>query len=75
MTVADSADNAEVALERKHQGEMLRGALTKLAPEHREIIDLVYYHEKSVVLRIPPATVKTRMFYARKKLAELVRGA
>ena len=48
MTVADSADNAEVALERKHQGEMLRGALTKLAPEHREIIDLVYYHEKSV---------------------------
>ena len=68
---------AEVALEKKHQGEMLRGALTKLSPEHREIIDLVYYHEKSVddaaqVLGIPAATVKTRMFYARKKLAELV---
>ena len=47
-TVADSADNAEVALEKKHEGEMLRGALTKLSPEHREIIDLVYYHEKSV---------------------------
>ena len=27
---------------------MLRDALTKLSPEHREIIDLVYYHEKSV---------------------------
>ena len=27
---------------------MLRGALTKLSPDHREIIDLVYYHEKSV---------------------------
>ena len=79
-TVADSADNAEVALEKKHQGEMLRGALTKLSPEHREIIDLVYYHEKSVddaarILSIPSATVKTRMFYARKKLAELVQGA
>ena len=47
-TVADSADNAEVALEKKHEGEMLRGALTKLSPDHREIIDLVYYHEKSV---------------------------
>ena len=47
-TVADTADNAEVALEKKHQGEMLRGALTKLSPDHREIIDLVYYHEKSV---------------------------
>ena len=79
-TVADSADNAEVALEKKHQGEMLRGALTKLSPEHREIIDLVYYHEKSVddaaqILSIPPATVKTRMFYARKKLAEMVQEA
>jgi RNA polymerase sigma-70 factor, ECF subfamily len=79
-TVADSADNTEVALEKKHQGEMLRGALTKLSPEHREIIDLVYYHEKSVddaaqILSIPPATVKTRMFYARKKLAEMVQEA
>jgi RNA polymerase sigma-70 factor, ECF subfamily len=51
-----------------------------LSPEHREIIDLVYYHEKSVdevahILDVPPATVKTRMFYARKKLVELVKGA
>jgi len=79
-TVADSADNAEVALEKKHEGEMLRSALTKLSPDHREIIDLVYYHEKSVddaalSLSIPSATVKTRMFYARKKLAELVKAA
>jgi RNA polymerase sigma-70 factor, ECF subfamily len=78
--VADTADNAEVALEKKHQGEVLRGAMTKLSREHREIIDLVYYHEKSVddaaqVLGIPSATVKTRMFYARKKLAELVQQA
>ena len=51
-TVADSADNAEVVLEKKHQSEMLRDALTKLSREHREIIDLVYYHEKSAV---PPA--------------------
>jgi len=79
-TVADSADNAEVALEKKHEAEMLRGALTKLSPDHRQIIDLVYYHEKSVddaaqILSIPSATVKTRMFYARKKLAEMVERA
>jgi RNA polymerase sigma-70 factor (ECF subfamily) len=59
---------------------MLRGALTKLSPDHREIIDLVYYHEKSVddaaqILGIPSATVKTRMFYARKKLTEQVQEA
>ena len=79
-TVADTADNAEVALVKKHQGEVLRGAMTKLSREHREIIDLVYYHENSVedcalILNIPVATVKTRMFYARKKLAALVHEA
>ena len=79
-TVADSADNAEVAPEKKHEGEILRAALSKLSPEHREIIDLVYYHENSVddaadILSIPRATVKTRMFYARKKLAELIQAA
>jgi RNA polymerase sigma-70 factor (ECF subfamily) len=51
--------------------------LTQLSPAHREIIDLVYYHGKSVedvarIVRIPVNTVKTRMFYARKHLAELL---
>jgi RNA polymerase sigma-70 factor (ECF subfamily) len=41
------------------------------------VIDLVYYQEKSVkevaeIVGIAEATVKTRMFYARKKLADLV---
>ena len=79
-TVADAADVPEAALQEKNRGELLRRALTKLSPEHREIIDLVYYHEKSIdecahILGIPAATVKTRMFYARKKLAALVKDA
>jgi RNA polymerase sigma-70 factor, ECF subfamily len=74
-TVADPTSNPEAALQEKNRGELLRQALTRLSPEHREIIDLVYYHEKSLdecaqILGIPAATVKTRMFYARKKLAE-----
>jgi RNA polymerase sigma-70 factor (ECF subfamily) len=61
-------------------GELLQAGLEKLSPEHREIIDLVYYHEKSVeevaeIVGIPENTVKTRMFYARKKLAELLEAA
>jgi RNA polymerase sigma factor (sigma-70 family) len=79
-TVADPTDDPEVMLEKKNRDELVREALTKLSPEHREIIDLVYYHEKSVeecaqILAISAATVKTRMFYARKKLAELVERA
>ena len=70
-TVADTANDPEAALQEKHRGELLRQALTQLSPEHREAIDLVYYHEKSIdecaqVLGIPAATVKTRMFYGRK---------
>src|SRR5207302_164098 len=79
-TVADPANDPEAALQVKNRGELVREALTHLSPEHREIIDLVYYHEKSVdecahILGIPAATVKTRMFYARKRLAELVQEA
>src|SRR6516164_2997150 len=79
-TIADPANDPEVALQEKDRGELLGRALTRLSPQHRQVIDLVYYHEKSVdevahILDVPPATVKTRMFYARKKMAELVDGA
>ena len=58
----------------------LRKCLTSLSAEHREIVDLVYYHEKSVeevaeIVGIPENTVKTRLFYARKKLADLLKAA
>jgi len=76
--IEDLADNPEVALAKKDKGTALRQCLDRLSTEHREIIDLVYYHEKSVeeaagIVGIPEATVKTRMFYARKKLAELLK--
>jgi RNA polymerase sigma-70 factor (ECF subfamily) len=75
--VADAADDPEVALQAKHRGEILRRCLGQLSREHREIIDLVYYHEKSVqevagIVGIPGNTVKTRMFYARRRLSELL---
>jgi RNA polymerase sigma-70 factor (ECF subfamily) len=74
---SDPADDPEVLFQNKHRGEILRRCLTRLSREHREIIDLVYYHEKSVqeaaqILGIPGNTVKTRMFYARRKLSELL---
>jgi RNA polymerase sigma-70 factor (ECF subfamily) len=76
--IVDTADTPQTALEKKDKGEILREALGALSAEHREIVDLVYYHEKSVeevarIVGIPEATVKTRMFYARKKLAELLK--
>src|ERR1041384_3142800 len=78
--IEDQADDPEVALEKKDKSAAIRKCLIKLSAEHREIIDLVYYHEKSVeevaeIVGIPENTVKTRMFYARKKLAELLKAA
>jgi RNA polymerase sigma-70 factor (ECF subfamily) len=78
--IADSADTPEAALERSKTSAILRACIGKLSPAHREIIDLVYYHEKSVeeageIIGIPQATVKTRMFYARKQLAEMLKRA
>lgn len=77
QNVADPANNPEVELDRRDTGAVIRRCLSALSPEHAEIIDLVYYQEKSIkeigeILGIPDNTVKTRMFYARKRLAVLV---
>jgi RNA polymerase sigma-70 factor (ECF subfamily) len=78
--IEDPSDDPEVAVTKKATGAALRKCLSALSAEHREIIDLVYYHEKSVeevakIVEIPENTVKTRLFYARKKLAELLKSA
>jgi len=69
-----------IPVKRWDTSKALRKCLTALSPEHREIVDLVYYHEKSVeevaeIVSIPENTVKTRLFYARKKLAGLLKAA
>jgi len=80
LEIADNAETPEASLDRTDTSAILRACVAKLSPAHREIITLVYYHEKSVeevgqIIGIPQSTVKTRMFYARKQLAGLLRGA
>jgi RNA polymerase sigma-70 factor, ECF subfamily len=75
--VADTADTPEQAVLRTDRNAQLRGCITQMSREHREVIDLVYYHDKSVeevaeIIHLPKNTVKTRMFYARKRLACLL---
>lgn len=77
---ADEADSPEIAVQKSEKGIKLKSCIDMLGQEHRDVIDLVYYHEKSVeevslILAIPMATVKTRMFYARKKLSGLLAEA
>ena len=75
--IEDPGPNPEAIMENRQKTEIVRNCLTQLSPTHREVIDLVYYHEKSIdevaeITAVPPNTVKTRMFYARKRIAELM---
>jgi RNA polymerase sigma-70 factor (ECF subfamily) len=74
----EGPESAESDLESQDRRRIVRKCLTRLPREQRTVIDLVYYHEKSVnevaeIVGVPPNTVKTRMYYARRKLAELVK--
>jgi RNA polymerase sigma-70 factor (ECF subfamily) len=78
--IEDTSDDPEVTVQKRDTSQALRKCLTALSSDHREIVDLVYYHEKSVeevaeIVGIPENTVKTRLFYARKKLADLLKAA
>jgi RNA polymerase sigma-70 factor (ECF subfamily) len=75
--IEDPSDSPEVTMQKKQQTSILQECLTQLSPAHREIVDLVYYHGKTIeevvdIIGVPAATVKTRMFYARKRIGELM---
>ena len=79
-TIEDTADDPETQINTKDRNAIVQKCLIQLSPAHREVIDLVYYHEKSVdevarIVGVPAATVKTRMFYARNKMADLLKQA
>jgi RNA polymerase sigma-70 factor (ECF subfamily) len=76
-TIADQSSTPEQAVLEMDRSAQLRACLTQLSPDHREIVDLVYYHDKTIeevaeIVGVPKNTVKTRMFYARKRLAQLL---
>jgi RNA polymerase sigma-70 factor (ECF subfamily) len=76
--IEDPADDPARMVEKNDTGALLRKCMTQLSLAQREVIDLVYYHERSMeevadILRIPEPTVRTRMFYARKRLKDLLR--
>ena len=76
-SIADPADNVEAMIEAQDRSTIIRKCLSQLSSDHREVINLVYYHEKTVeevaeIIQVPKNTVKTRMFYARKSMEKLL---
>jgi RNA polymerase sigma-70 factor (ECF subfamily) len=78
--IADPADDAETTVDKRDRSAIVQHCLSQLSPLHREVLDLVYYHEKSLdeiarIVGAPANTVKTRMFYARRRMESLLKVA
>jgi len=77
-SVPDIADDPEAAAAKLQEKSILASCVRRLSPPHREIIDLIYYRDKSVtevaeLIGVPRSTVKTRMFYARNEIAGILK--
>ena len=78
--IEDPADGPAATVERQNRSMILLRCLAKLSPQHREVIHLVYYQEKKIeevarFIGAPINTIKTRIFYARSRMAELLTEA
>jgi len=75
--IEDAREQQEEVLVKESTQEEVRRALKRLSPQHRAVIELTFYQEFSypeiaAILDCPVNTVKTRMFYARKELREVL---
>jgi RNA polymerase sigma-70 factor (ECF subfamily) len=76
-SIEDPADDPEIVLRTAERSAILQACLRELSSAHRQVVDLVYYHEQSIgevarIIGVPQNTVKTRIFHARKRIAELL---
>ena len=76
-TMEDPAERADNLVFEAQRAGLIADCLSKLSPKHREVIDLVYYHGKSIseigeIMGVRANTVKTRMFYARAQIGRLL---
>jgi RNA polymerase sigma-70 factor, ECF subfamily len=80
LTIEDPSDNAAAAMDKQDRRKVLQQCLAKLPATQREVIDLFYFQDEPIeaVARrtgVPLNTVKTRMYYARTRMAELLNEA
>jgi RNA polymerase sigma-70 factor, ECF subfamily len=80
MTIEDPSDNAAVEMDKQDRRKVLEQCLALLPAAQREVIDLFYFQDEPIQAvaertGVPLSTVKTRMFYARTRMAELLKEA
>jgi RNA polymerase sigma-70 factor (ECF subfamily) len=78
--IEDLSDTPSTSMEKHQRSAILQKCLTKLTPIHREVINLIYYQGKKIeevaqFTGAPVSTIKTRMHYARSRMADLLAEA
>jgi RNA polymerase sigma-70 factor (ECF subfamily) len=78
-TMEDSLLEPEEVVQHKEIASRLRTGIEQLSPEHRAVLDLVFYqgltlNETADVIGCPVGTVKSRLSYARNRMKGLLAG-
>ncbi|HXH09277.1 MAG TPA: sigma-70 family RNA polymerase sigma factor [Alphaproteobacteria bacterium] len=73
------SEDPEGIVARRELGRTITQALDALSPEQRAVVELTFYHgcsyqEIATITGCPVNTVKTRMFHARRRLQQFLRG-
>ncbi len=80
LSMVDTAATPEETREQEDMQQQLIQLMNHLTDEHRDVLRLTYFEDKSVrevsmILEVSENTVKTRMFYARKRLGQMLEKA
>lgn len=80
LSMIDSAPTPEETREQEDMKQQLLRLMNHLTDDHRDVLRLTYFEDKpvgevAVILGISENTVKTRMFYARKRLGQMLEKA
>ena len=76
----DDSRDVEQVHDRATVHRLIREQVGKLSPEHRDVVELTFFHghsyrEIAEIAGCPENTVKTRMYHARRQLEPLLRVA
>jgi RNA polymerase sigma-70 factor, ECF subfamily len=79
-SIVDEGDSPEVVVHQLRRAVLLRYYFQRLSPAHRQIVELIYYRNKSIadvarIAGVPEGTVKSRMAAARSRIAEFLCAA
>jgi RNA polymerase sigma-70 factor (ECF subfamily) len=73
--IEDPADDPASSMEKRQRSDILQRCMGTLRPSHQAVINLIYYQGKKIEevaqnAGVPAATIKTRLHYARSRMAE-----